>query len=131
MRIFNHCIFVGHAGSEPKLLTTDSGKTFTKFLLAVANYSSDERSEPLWLTVLVWKEELAASVAKLIKTGALILASGRLSLRPYTDGAGVDRTDIELIASQIELLEKAAARAAPTKAAPAQHKTTAVSDQAA
>jgi single-strand DNA-binding protein len=101
---FNQCTFIGNTGSAPKLLTTGSGKTFTKFRLAVHGYAKEETEEPLWLTVLVWREEKAKTVAELVKKGALVLVSGRLAERTYTDTDNVLRRDLELTAEKIELL---------------------------
>jgi single-strand DNA-binding protein len=105
MKSFNQCIFVGHAGSDPKLLTTGSGKTLTKFRLGVSGYhKKEEPSDTLWLTVLVWREELATVVSEYVKTGSLVLVSGRLSQRSYTDGERQERITLELTAEKVELL---------------------------
>ena len=97
MKSFNQCTFIGHAGSDPKLLTTGKGKSFTRFRLGVSGYQkSEEAADTLWLTILVWSEGMAKSVVELIKSGSLVLVSGRLSERPYTDKDGKDRTNLEL-----------------------------------
>jgi single-strand DNA-binding protein len=106
MNSFNQCTFVGHAGSDPKLLTTGSGKSFTRFRLGVSGVHKQEKSDTLWLTVLVWREELAKVVSEHVQTGSLVLVSGRLSQRTYTDGEGQERTTLELTAEKVELLGK-------------------------
>jgi single-strand DNA-binding protein len=110
MNSFNQCTFIGHAGSIPKLLATGNGKSFTRFRLGVSNYHKNEEGteeETLWLTVLVWREEMAKVVSNLVVTGSLILVSGRLSQRAYTDKDGQERINLELIADKVELLGKA------------------------
>ena len=105
MNSFNQCTFVGHAGSDPKLLTTGSGKTLTKFRLGVSGFHKhEENTDTLWLTVLVWREERAKVVAELIKSGSLVLVSGRLSQRSYADEEGQERITLELTAEKVELL---------------------------
>ena len=106
MNAFNQCTFIGNAGSDPKLLTTGSGKAFARFRLGVHGYQKDEKANTLWLTVLIWREELAKVVSEHVKTGSLVLVSGRLSERPYTDGEGYERTNLELTADKVELLGK-------------------------
>jgi single-strand DNA-binding protein len=107
MNSFNQCTFIGHAGSDPKLLTTGSGKSFARFRLAVSSIHKQEQPDTLWLTVLIWSEALAKVVADLVTTGSLVLVSGRLSQRSYTDGQGAERTTLELTADKVELLGKA------------------------
>src|SRR5919206_4806602 len=103
MNSFNQCTFIGHAGSDPKLLTTGKGKSFTRFRLGVSGYQkSEEAADTLWLTVLVWSEGMAKSVVELIKSGSLVLVSGRLSERTYTDAEGKNRTTLELTADKVE-----------------------------
>ena len=116
---FNQCTFIGNTGSAPKLLTTGSGKTFAKFRLAVHGYAKEEAQEPLWFTVLVWREDLAETVSEILKKGALVLVSGRLAERTYTDNDNVLRWELELNAEKIELLAspKQERNAEPTHAA--------------
>jgi single-strand DNA-binding protein len=101
---FNQCTFIGNAGSAPKLFTTGNGKAFAKFRLAVHGYVKDEAQEPLWLTVLIWREDLAKTVTEILEKGTLVLVSGRLSERTYTDTDNVLRRDLELNADKVELL---------------------------
>jgi len=49
----------------------------------VSSVHKQEKSDTLWLTVLVWSELLAKVVANLVTTGSLVLVSGRLSERIY------------------------------------------------
>jgi single-strand DNA-binding protein len=109
---FNQCTFIGNAGSVPKLLTTGNGRSFTRFRLAVPGLRKDEKNETLWLTVLIWQEALAKIATELIATGSLVLVSGRLAERIYTDRDGAEKRNLELIADKVELLAKGkAARA--------------------
>ena len=101
---FNQCTFIGNTGSAPKFLTTGSGKVFVKFRLAVHGYAKEETQEPLWLTVLVWREDLAKTIAEILKKGALVLVSGRLAERTYTDNDNVLRRELELSAEKVEIL---------------------------
>ena len=57
-------------------------------------------------------------VSEHVKTGSLVLVSGRLSEHVYTDGEGQERTTLELTADKVELLSKGKQADAP-EAAPA------------
>jgi single-strand DNA-binding protein len=101
---FNQCTFIGNTGSAPKLLTTGRGKVFARFRLAVHGYPKEETQEPLWLTVLIWREDVAKTIAEILKKGALVLVSGRLAERTYTDNDNVLRRELELSAEKVEIL---------------------------
>jgi len=77
---------------------------FAKFRLAVHGFAKEEPQEPLWLTVLIWREDLAKTVSEILKKGALVLVSGRLAERTYTDNDNVLRRELELSAEKVELL---------------------------
>ena len=117
---FNQCTFIGNTGSDPKLLTTGTGKSFTRFRLAVPGMHKDEKNDTLWLTVIVWQEALAKITTDLITTGSLILVSGRLGERTYTDQNGAEKTTVELIADKVELLAKGKSARASAPAQPDQ-----------
>ena len=46
----------------------------------------------MWLTVIAFGK-LAVQVSDLVKKGALVLVSGRLSIREYTDKQNAQRRD--------------------------------------
>jgi len=102
---FNQCTFIVHVGADAKLLTTGAEKTFLKFRLAVADISGKDAAT-LWLTVLVWNGERAEKLAPFMLKGALVLVSGRVSLRPYTTPDGQEKTELELSAQDLQFLAK-------------------------
>jgi single-strand DNA-binding protein len=57
----------------------------------------------MWLTVVAWRN-LSGQVEKVVKKGSLVLVSGRLAVRAYTDKAGTKRTSVEVIAQSIQVL---------------------------
>jgi single-strand DNA-binding protein len=117
---FNQCTFIGHVGTDAKLLTTGEEKSFLKFRLAVSDFSGKEEGT-LWLTVLVWNGKRAEKLAQYVRKGALMLVSGRVSLRPYTTHEGLEKTELELAAQDLEFIAKAkpAAEPAATQEQPA------------
>ena len=57
----------------------------------------------MWLTIVSFKK-LAELVSEYVKKGALVLVSGRLSLRSYTDKQNVEKTAIEILANDVIFL---------------------------
>ena len=105
MNVFNQCTFIGHAGSDAKLLTTSASRPFLKFRLGVSDYSGKDE-DTLWLTVLVWSGKQTESLGNLVKKGALMLVTGRLSIRPYVNVEGQEKTEVEVIAQDVQVLAR-------------------------
>jgi len=105
LSVFNQCTFIGHAGADAKLLTTDAGKQFLKFRLGVSDYSKKEE-DTLWLTVLVWSSKQTETLGNLVKKGALLLVSGRLSVRQYLNSESIKGTEVEVIARDVQVLAR-------------------------
>src|SRR5512133_3437483 len=105
MQVFNQCTFIGHAGNDAKLLTASSSRPFLKFRLAVSDYSGKDE-DTLWLTVLVWSEKQTETLGNLVKKGAQLLVTGRLSVRPYVNAEGEEKTEVEVIAQDVQVLSR-------------------------
>jgi len=105
LSVFNQCTFIGHAGSDAKLLTTSASRPFLKFRLGVSDYSGKDE-DTLWLTVLVWSEKQTETLGNLVKKGALLLVTGRLSIRPYVNAEGLEKTEVEVIAQDVQVLAR-------------------------
>ena len=105
MSVFNQCTFIGHAGADAKLLTTSTSRQFLKFRLGVSDYSGKDE-DTLWLTVLVWSTKQTETLGNLVKKGALLLVTGRLSVRPYVNSEGLEKTEVEVIAQDVQVLTR-------------------------
>jgi len=84
----------------------------SKFRLAIDN---GKDKETMWLTIISFKK-LAELVSSYVKKGALVLVSGRLSLRPYTDKQNVEKTAIEILANDVIFLSPKAKTEEQTEA---------------
>src|SRR3954453_1803916 len=111
MHVFNQCTFIGHAGADAKLLTTSSSRQFLKFRLGVSDYSGKDE-DTLWLTVLVWDSKQTETLGPLVKKGALLLVTGRLSVRPYVNPEGQEKTEVEVIAQDVQVITRSKQQAA-------------------
>lgn len=117
MSSVNQCNFVGNAGKDSEMSYTTSGTPVTRFSLAVKDYTGkNDKGEPLykttWINVIAWNG-LAETSNKIVAKGGMYFVSGRLNLRDYTDKQGVQRTNVELIATNITPLSKPSTKDTP------------------
>jgi single-strand DNA-binding protein len=101
MATFNICTFIGRVGIEPEQYTSQDGTAVTRFRLAVDTPNKEKDTQ--WLTIISFKK-LAETVATYVKKGALVLVSGRLSLRSYTDKQNLEKTAVEILANEVVFL---------------------------
>ncbi len=101
---FNLCTFIGNVGPAPELKTASDGSRYIRFRLAVeTEFRKDATSSPMRLSVVAWRN-LAEAVAKVVRKGSLVLVSGKLSMRSYTDKEETQRTSVEIIAQTVQVL---------------------------
>ncbi len=118
MRSLNHVYFTGNVGNVPELKESPSGKKVCRFHLAVDTFAGkDEQgkllTEAMWLSVAVWGE-YAPIVQSSVKQGAPVFVYGRLRVQKYTDKEGQKQTAVEVVASEVKLLNiKAKQKAEP------------------
>ena len=100
-------MLIGNLGKDPELQLTAEGTPFTRFSLAVnRSYTSSNREkveETEWFNIVVWRQ-LAEICERFLHKGSKVYIEGRLSQRKYTDREGVQRTSVEVIASDMEML---------------------------
>jgi len=107
---FNLVTFIGNVGKDPELRKTPTDISVTQFSFAVDKYmGKDEDGKPvdttMWLTVVAWRD-LAEQVVKIVRKGKLVLVSGKLAVREYTDKENVKHTKVEIVASTVLALDK-------------------------
>ena len=91
---------IGRLVGNPELGTTNTGKHFSKFKIAI-NTGKDETS---FIPCLAWNET-AKVVIKYTRKGSLIGLSGRLQQREYENKDLQKVNVIEVIVDRIDLLE--------------------------
>jgi single-strand DNA-binding protein len=103
----NKIMLIGNLGRDPEMNVTSDGTPFTRFSLAVnrrTKTSSGERKEETdWFNVVAWRQ-LAEVCNTYLQKGSKIYIEGRLTQRKYTDKNGVERTTVEVVASDVEFL---------------------------
>ncbi|HEX6109080.1 MAG TPA: single-stranded DNA-binding protein [Ktedonobacteraceae bacterium] len=105
--MLNKIMLIGNLGRDPELNVTSDGTPVTKFSLAVSrNYttsSGEKREETEWFNIVAWRQ-LAERCERYLHKGSKIYIEGRLTQRKYTDREGVQRTSVEVIANEMEML---------------------------
>ncbi len=107
---FNQVTFMGNTGTDPELRAAEDSNSFAKFRLAVPTDFKEKDAPPMWLTVIAFGK-LAIQVSDLVKKGSLVLVSGRLVIREYTDKSNIQRQSVEVIAQNVQVLPRHQAKA--------------------
>jgi len=92
----------GRLGSKPELKSTNSGKTVTKFGVAVdSGFGSSKKSD--WINVECW-DRTAEAAAKFGDKGLRLAVTGRLAFDEWEkNGEKVSR--VKIVASQVEFID--------------------------
>ena len=105
--MLNKIMLIGNLGRDPELNVTQEGTPVTKFSLAVSRtYKSstgERKEETEWFNIVAWRQ-LAETCERYLHKGSKVYIEGRLQTRKYTDRNGVERTAIDVIASDMEML---------------------------
>jgi single-strand DNA-binding protein len=101
----NKIMLIGNLGKDPEMNVTTEGTPFTRFTLAVsrrAKSSSGER-ETDWFNIVAWRQ-LAEICNTYLHKGSKVYIEGRLVQRKYTDKNGAERSIVEVVANDMEML---------------------------
>lgn len=120
--MLNKIMLIGNLGRDPELNVTGDGTPFTKFSLAVSrNFktSAGERKEETeWFNIVAWRQ-LAETCEKYLHKGSKVYIEGRVTQRKYTDKNGLERSIVEVVASDMEMLTPKSASAGTSETYPA------------
>jgi single-strand DNA-binding protein len=112
--MLNKIMLIGNLGKDPELNVTQEGTPVTKFSLAVSrsykSRSGETKDETEWFNIVAWNK-LAETCERYLHKGSKVYIEGRLQTRKYTDRNGVERTGIDVIASDMEMLTPKSASA--------------------
>ena len=98
---------IGRLGKDPEFTMLTDGTALSKFSLAVNRYSKvkGERKEDTdWYNIVAWRQ-LAETCEKFLRKGSKVYIEGRLELRKYTGNDGIQRTSVDVIASDMQMLD--------------------------
>ena len=101
----NKIMLIGNLGRDPEMSYTNSGTAVTKFTLAVTRRgkSASGERETDWFNIVAWSQ-LAETCNNYLKKGQKVFVEGRLEQRRYTDRNGVERTAIDVVINDMEML---------------------------
>src|SRR6266550_6370973 len=110
--MLNKIMLIGNLGRDPELQVTSDGTPFTRFSIAVNRNTKtskgEKREETEWFNVVAWRQ-LAEICERYLHKGSKVYIEGRLTQRKYTDREGVQRTSVEVIANDMQMLDSKAA----------------------
>jgi len=105
--MLNKIMLIGNLGKDPELQVTSDGTPFTRFSLAVnrsyKSSSGEKVEETEWFNVVTWRQ-LAEICERYLHKGSKVYLEGRLSQRKYTDREGIQRTAVDVMATDMEML---------------------------
>ena len=103
----NSVVLIGRLTADPELRTTTSGKSVCNFRIAVSKRikPSDGSPDADFFNVNCW-EKTAEFVSNYLHKGRLVAIEGRLQSRSYTTAEGAKREAIEVVASNVQGLDR-------------------------
>src|SRR5437588_54636 len=102
MPTLNQIMLIGRLGKDPEQLkVTGEGKAYIQFSLAV----DQGKNQTMWLSVTAWEKQ-AEIVEKYARKGTPVFVQGKLQIRTYKDKQQVERTSVEINATNVQILEK-------------------------
>lgn len=118
MRTLNKIMLIGDLGADPEVRYFPSGEAVARVRLATDEWQRAANGEPIQFTEwhnLVFLNKRAETARDHFKKGMCLYIEGAKRTRAYTGGDRVKRTIVEIIVSQVRLLDR---RASPSTAAP-------------
>lgn len=101
--MLNRVIIMGRIVADPELRATPAGVSVCTFRIACdrdfKNKQTGER-ETDFVNIVTWRQT-AEFVSRNFSKGRMIVAEGRLQIRPYTDKEGNKRTAAEVVAESV------------------------------
>ena len=100
--MLNHIVIMGRLTREPEYRTTGNGTSVVNFTVAVDRDFSgqDAEKETDFIDCVAWRKT-AEFVTRYIRKGAMVVVSGRLQIRSWTDKDGNRRRTAEVIADSV------------------------------
>ncbi len=106
--MLNKIMLIGNLGKDPELQVTSEGIPYTRFSLAVNRVykaaTGERKEETEWFQIVAWRS-LAELTERYLHKGSKVYIEGRLTQRKYTDKDGIQRTSVEVIASDVQFLD--------------------------
>lgn len=96
--MLNHIVIMGRLTRDPELRRTGSGVAVASFTVAVdRDFAQNGQKETDFLDCVAWRQT-GEFVSKYFTKGRMIVVSGRLQIRSWTDKDGNKRKSAEIVA---------------------------------
>lgn len=108
MATLNRIQIIGNTGRDAELRMTPNGKPVASFSVAVnrsftPSDGGERREETEWFNIVAWNR-LAEFSQQYVTKGRLVYIEGRLQTRKWQDREQKERTTVEIVANDIQLL---------------------------
>lgn len=103
----NKVFLIGNLTRDIEIAETNSGISVCHFAIAVNRgyASADGEKQTDFFNVTAWRGT-AENVAKYCKKGSKVAVSGSIQIRQYDDNQGNKRTAVDIIAQEVEFLNR-------------------------
>lgn len=103
--MLNTITIMGRLTREPELRNTQSGIPVASFTVACErDYAQGEQKETDFIDVVAWRKT-GEFVKNYFGKGQMIIVSGRLQMRKWTDRNGANRVSAEILADRVHFGE--------------------------
>lgn len=102
----NRTVLVGRIVRDPELKRTTSGTSVTSFTVAIDNPTKAGGDKTTSFIPCTCWSKTAENVAKYCPKGTLVGIDGRINQRSYEDKSGAKHSIVEIIAENVQFLEK-------------------------
>ena len=101
--MLNHIVMMGRLTRDPELRTTQSGVSVASFRIACnRDFGGRDGAEPQtdFVDCVAWRQT-GEFVSRNFTKGKMIVVSGRLQMRDWTDNNGGKRTSAEIVCENV------------------------------
>lgn len=106
--MINQVFIIGRTTKEPEIRQTQNGVAVATFTIAVDRNFKNQNGEKEtdFFSIICWRG-LAETVGRYLGKGRLVAVSGRLQNRSYEAKDGTKRYITEIVASEVQFLDRA------------------------
>lgn len=101
-------MIIGNLGRDPEMRYTPGGKPVTSFSVACnrvyTTMDGERKEETEWFRVTAWGK-LGETCSQYLRKGSKVYVEGRLRTRTWEGQDGQKRTDVEIVASELQMLD--------------------------
>src|SRR5690606_21239977 len=105
----NRVQLLGHLGETPETRTLENGTMLAKMRIATnetyKNAQGERVTDTQWHTVIAWGKT-AELAGRYLNKGSQVLIEGRITYREYTAPDGQKRHYTEIVANELEFMDK-------------------------